>query len=400
MSKKCDLIKFRKTNKFIFFVFLASISYALIDLLSSQSKFFNDENLHPIIFSISYTFGISLSFILYIIYRIRNKSNKTKIKLVIDEQIPISFYSTFVKPATNKEKFLWIILTSILDFISCLLNSIFWVNLDNYLNTWAFTIIAMSLFSYWILKFKLFKHHYISMAIIVLIGILYNIFTDRFILENMKKNYIFYLVYSLNEILISFNYVLYKYLMDIKYIKSYEILFFDGLIELTLSIITLIITTNIGNIDNFWDYYQQLDLKEILIFFSIAIFYFIFTSLVLTVIDIFSPFHVFLLNNLSEVIIEFYNISNFGMDEYIFSLLSVIIVFIVTLVFVEIIELNFCNISSMTKENIKIRARLDTVTTFVDYKENKSDEVDKIEINNNNYLIELKNLEDKEFNDN
>ena len=238
------------------------------------------------------------------------------------------------------------------------------------------------------------------MAIIVLIGILYNIFTDRFILENMKKNYIFYLVYSLNEILISFNYVLYKYLMDIKYIKSYEILFFDGLIELTLSIITLIITTNIGNIDNFWDYYQQLDLKEILIFFSIAIFYFIFTSLVLTVIDIFSPFHVFLLNNLSEVIIEFYNISNFGMDEYIFSLLSVIIVFIVTLVFVEIIELNFCNISSMTKENIKIRARLDTVTTFVDYKENKSDEVDKIEINNNNYLIELKNLEDKEFNDN
>ena len=138
----------------------------------------------------------------------------------------------------------------------------------------------------------------------------------------MKKNYIFYLVYSFNEILISFNYVLDKYLMDIKYIKSYEILFFDGLIELTLSIITLIITTNIGNIDNFWDYYQQLDLKEVLIFFSIAIFYFIFISLVLTVIDIFSPFHVFLLNNLSEVIIGFYNISNFGMDEYIFSLLS------------------------------------------------------------------------------
>ena len=43
------------------------------------------------------------------------------------------------------------------------------------------------------------------------------------------------------------------------------------------------------------------------------------------------------------------------------------------LVFVEIIELNFCGLSKMTKENIELRARLDSMV---------SDENDIKDINN------------------
>ncbi len=49
-----------------------------------------------------------------------------------------------------------------------------------------------------------------------------------------------------------------------KYIKSYEIFFYQGLIELALSIISLIITTNIGYLDNFYEFIDNLDKKEIL----------------------------------------------------------------------------------------------------------------------------------------
>ena len=37
------------------------------------------------------------------------------------------------------------------------------------------------------------------------------------------------------------------------------------IIVLVLSIITLIITTKVGNVDNFWDYIYNLDSKEVLI---------------------------------------------------------------------------------------------------------------------------------------
>ena len=50
--------------------------------------------------------------------------------------------------------------------------------------------------------------------------------------------------------------------MHIKYIISFEILFYQGLIELSFGIITLIITTSINKVDNFIDFCKKLDVKE------------------------------------------------------------------------------------------------------------------------------------------
>ena len=159
-------------------------------------------------------------------------------------------------------------MVSFIDFTIRILSSIYWLNIDNYLNNWAFDIILMSLFSYLILNNKLYKHHYISISIniIVIIGLVYNVILDKFSKKNIEKYYEYYLTNILNGALYSLVFVLYKYIMIKKYIKSYEILFFEGLFESILSIITLIVTTNCGLIDNFWDFIDDLDKKEIIFF--------------------------------------------------------------------------------------------------------------------------------------
>ena len=272
---------------------------------------------------------------------------------------------------------------------SCILNCIYWVNNKNYFNSWGTTMIYLSLFSYWKLKMKLFKHHYISIIIIVIMGLLYNFFTERFEPENIKNNYIYYLMFSLNEILFGLTYVLYKYMMHIKFIKCYEILFYEGLIELPLSIIILIITTKIGYIDNFWDYYEQLDSNEVIIFIFITIINFIISLSMCVVDDIFSPFHVFLITILSELILAFINISESDIKISIISIILYIIILLMILIFIEIIELNFCGISEMTKRNIQLRTKTDSMATTmnllnVDEEEN--------EINYKGYIIELKDV--------
>ena len=361
MSKKYIMFNLKNINKLIFLVFIGALSFVSLTFVERESKFFDEENYHPIIYTISYSLGLCLSFILLIIYKIQNKrKNKKKILLIESGGTVASHTLSDVKKITHLEKYLWLLLVAIIDFIVCILNCIYWVNMSNYFNSWATTIIILSLFSYWILKMKLYKHHYISIISIDIMGILYNVLSNRFDSDIIGDNYKFYLIFSFNEILSYISYVLYKYLMYIKYIKSYEILFYQGLIELPLSIITLIITTSIGKIDNFWDYYEQLDKTEILVFIFLVIINFIYASIIYIIIDIFSPFHIFILNILSEVMTSFLNINEIDIKISIFAIILLIFSMIMSLIFIEVIELNFCDISKMTKRNIHLRSRIDS----------------------------------------
>ena len=323
----------------------------------------------PFIFNIIKSFGYSLSFILFIIYTIRNKRKNIK-----EDQLLV--WQNNINKISWKKKILWILLASIISFISSLLDSFFWINEgNNYLNLWTFYIIFLSLFSYWILKNKLYKHHYISIIIITIISLLYNIIVDKLNFEIIKKNYIIYLLGIAIIILYSLELVLNKYCMLIKYIKSYEILSFEGLIVLTLSIITLIIAIKIGYIDNFWNYYENIDIKEIIILISLTLIQFICGTLSLIIIDIFSPFYALLTDNVQDLIYFFYTLSEFKLFTIISTIVFLIIYIIMVLIFIELIELNFLGLSKMTKRNIELRARLESI------------ESNEYDINDTNNLI-------------
>ena len=365
--KKCNFISFGKTNKSILLVFVGALLYFALTFTEGESKFFAEENFHPVIYNITYNLGLCLSFLLYIIYNIRNKNqtnrNNTKINLVLAEGKESLMTSTLheVKQITTKEKYLLILLVSIIDFIASIFESIYWINVDNYINTWAINMIFLTLFSHCILRMKLYKHHFLCIITNIIIGILFNILSGRLSIDSIKKYYHFYLVSIFTMGLYSLTYVLEKYYMLIKYIKSYEILFLEGIIELFLSIITLIITTNIGHIDNFWDYWENLDANEIIIFFGLTLIYFLDYTLILFVLDIFTPFHVFLISIISEIILFFYKINEMKIIIAFLSIILIILDTFMILVFIELLELNFCDLSKMTVKNIELRAHIDSL---------------------------------------
>ena len=157
--------------------------------------------------------------------------------------------------------------------------------------------------------------------------------------------------------------------------KSYEILFIEGLILLVLSIITLIIAIKIGYIDNFWDYYENLDKTEIIIFISLSLIYFISGILTLIIIDIFSPFYLLLADNAQDIMFFFYSLDELNLFTIFSSFVFLIIYIFMILVFIELIELNFLGLSKMTKRNIELRAQIESI------------ESNEYDINDTNNLI-------------
>jgi len=404
MSRKCTKISFGKINRYIILILFGAIFRSLLTLLEQNSVNFENENKHPIVYSMIYSLGLCLNFILVLIIKFRKKSAKEveRKKSVVDNLLPLdkdnrinAFANMNIKQITNKEKYLWILLISIIDYISYVFFCKFWVNYDNYLNTWAFTIGFMSIFSYKILQIKYYRHHYLCIIVIIIEGISYNIISHKFYPEAFMKNYLYYLSFLVTEVIFSLLSVLDKYLIHKKYINSYEILFSQGIIEFILGLITLTITTKINKLDNFFDFIHSLSNngKEIVIFVALIIDQFFVYAVQITVIDIFSPFHVFLMKIINEFILFFStidkNINN--IKVLILTLVCIVTCLLMILIFIEIIELNFCGLSYMTKKNIELRAKLDSVLEVND------DE--KGGIDYEGYLLSLKDDKLKELND-
>ena len=249
--------------------------------------------------------GLCFSFIFLVIYKFHNKKKKRD-KIEVEQNYLMSLLvPNQTKLVSFIEKFLLISLVAGIDYLSLALSSLFYIYDANYVNSWPVIIISMTVFSYLFLKVKLYRHHYLSVFSIIILGLLYNILLDVFNKENMEKNYIYFITFLCSEILNSLVYFLYKYYMHIKYIISFEILFYQGLIELSFGIITLIITTSINKVDNFIDFCKKLDVKEGLLIVGLILTNFIYSTLLITIINIFSPFHIFLTSAFSDFLVFF-----------------------------------------------------------------------------------------------
>ena len=395
MVCKCKFISCGQMNRKIISIIFGALFYTSTLYLESVSGIFSGKNPHPIVYTLIYSLGLCLSFILFIVYKIRNKSHKNNVTSSVIEE---NFNNTTLNSSSNnkmvskKEKFLWILLVSIIDYIAFCINSIFWITSENYVNNWATNFLFITLFSYFILKVKLYKHHFISIGIIEIIGLFFNIPLGVFSADNIKKYYPYYLSYILTGIAFSLTYVIYKHMMIKKYIKTHEILFFEGVIVSLLGIITLIITTSSDSIDNFFDFLEKLKGIEILITILLLFSRFLFHLLIVIIIDIFSPFYVFFLYMIGETIIFFADITEKDFSTIIIGFICLFIAVFTILVFLELIELNCFGLSKMTKKNIELRAQLDSADEEKDY-------VDEKLIAYKGYEFELKSEESKEKNE-
>ena len=382
MSIKCNIISFGKINRYYLLILLGSIFYLFLVLIEIESKLFSEEEKHPIIYTLSYTFGLCLSFFVMIIYKILNRSKREKNDLFVNT-IKINDQKKITQ-TTKKEQFFWLLFVTLIDFTTFITYAINWIEMRVYLNYWSVNIISFSFFSYFILKKKLYKHHYLTIVTFIVFGVLFDLILGRFITDYLINN----LINFVTEILFSLTYVMFKFYMLKKFIKPYEILFFMGFIESILGIITLIITTNNDYVDNFYLYYDKLDTKEVFFFILLSIDFFAYNLMLVTIIDIFSPFHIFLMNIFNELMNYFIHINEENPATSIITLIFMLICIFMALVYIEIIQLNFCGLSDMTNKNIELRARLDTDLI-------NNNEGDKVEVSCQGYTFELNNINNK-----
>ena len=394
MAIKCRVITCGKINKKIILIIVGGLVYSLHLYIESESEIFGgNTNEFPVIYTMMYSICLCLSFSLLLIFNVYSKKKKDKItsSLIEDkENIIFEKNDTIKKKIISwKEKLLWIFLVSIIDYIAYLFSSIYWLDNGNYVDTLQTNIIFMSIFAYLILKLKLHKHHYLCISVIIIRSIAYTIIFNVYKKDPSKKNDIVpYIVSFVTEIVFSLTYVMSKYFMLIKYIHPFEIMFFEGIFELFFSIMTLIISSRIGKLDNISHFLEKFKYMEVFILISWIIVNFIYHAILFKVIDIFSPFYIHISILLSEFLSFFVKLNGLSIGQLIFYIISFIVCPFMILVFLEIIELNFCGLSEMTAKNIELRALLDSAI-------NDENDGGKISIGADEYSIELERKSQK-----
>ena len=370
MSNKCKLISLGKTNKKIFLIISAVIFKIFVWQFEQLSYFDEGDTIlrfNNILKSFFYSLGLLLSFSLYLIYIKCNKSTKEKLYIEKNNYTLVSI-SKSIKTVSKLEKFLWILIISVIDFISNLIGSIIGFGLLYTPSSWTINIIVMSLYSYCILKIKLYKHHYLSIILFSFLLIIYNLIQHIIILQYndsfLETSFYYYIFDFIAITLNCLVYVLYKKFMQKTYLKPFEILFFQGLIELILLSILIVILVKCEVIYILEYFYEWI--KEIGVIYYILLIFFNFGyySHIYIIIDIFSPFHVFLIVFSFYALFYVYESASFLSKKFdyinvVYLIIMGLILFF-TLVFIEIIELNCFGLSNMTKKNIELRAIIDS----------------------------------------
>ena len=101
----------------------------------------------------------------------------------------------------------------------------------------------------------------------------------------------------------------------------------------------------------FYTYIDGIDGTEIGLFIGLVFVNFLSSIVLYIIIDIFSPFHIFLVDIFSQIILFFVD-ENIGSKINITIICSIFLVLclFMSLIFIEIIQLNFCGLSTMTKK--------------------------------------------------
>ena len=363
---KC--INFGDVNKRLLIPIFGGIIRLIYIFLVHQNPKYEIATKNPFILNIYTSVGMIFSFIPYLILKYRSKtksisSNASQIQSKLNiEFIHSDLYEEIEIDQSKKYKL--IICSSIFDFLQVLLLTIFCIYC-NY-NLWIFDILFMSLFSNLILKTKLYRHQYFSMIIIIILGFILNIIKYFNLGDTKNKLDPFELSMKLlSEICLSLSMVIVKYNMEKTYCSPYEICIWEGLIDLILNIIILVIVNQlrvtISGIEypnNFYELFDNYDINDLIICFVELIMNAIYNMVIFVTCDFFTPFHILI----TSIIKEFYSYLQTD-GNLVLNILGICILIFIAfmfLVFVEIIELNFWNISYNTKKNIELRSLTDS----------------------------------------
>ena len=258
----------------------------------------------------------------------------------------------------------------------------------------ALEIIFIIIVSKFLLNLKLYKHHYIGLFIFVLFSLSIDISFNK---SCFKPGLFFVFFYCVYLILDSITITYEKYMMDKLGYSPYIIIFCLGLLFLFTAITGTIILLLVDGlfydgknykIEGFVDYFEKNDYKESIIHLVyLTGFRFPINILNILTVYYFTQFHTYTI----YVCIKLLDIllTKTIAKKYL-SLVILVFQFFGLLIFLEIIELNFCNLDKNTKRNIESRINSETEKWFreqdIDNEYSGASEKIKIELSPGYYV--------------
>lgn len=362
------IISFGKVNKKILVAIFGGLARLIYKFVINLNPKFISVVYNPFLLSIYTEIGMILAFIPFLILksRIREQKNnsitKYTKKQIQKHKLLIEYEHYDIYKSTKWDKFKLIIISTIFDFLQTLLIYIFCMYCVY--NLWIFDIIFISLFSYLILKAKLYKHQYISMIVIIILGFGLNIIEYFKSEEQVKIKPVEIFIKFIAEIFFCLNVVVNKHNMEKNFCTSYEICIWEGVINLILFVISLSIINSIGATiagikypNNIYEYRNNFDKNDLYVIILVIVVSCVYNLLVIVTCEIFTPCHVLILLIINEC--NYYLKMNKNKILNFIGFLILLLIFFMFLFFIEVIELNLFGISINTKKNIGIRANDD-----------------------------------------
>ena len=387
---------FSKLNK-NHFLFLSFIIIKIIDELCRNYMEKVDDIIR--IFHHNYIGSLSdfLSIIPFIIIKIRSKDiSKNELKKENikekeqDSNNDIEYIYSDQKTENNikraKRIFKFLIIVSIFDFLASYLDIIFTIikifTKDNLLinkvennSSILFSIISMYVLSILILHSPFYRHHYVSMAINLLLLIIL-IILDIINIVNRKLSYIYVIEKTIIIILYSFEDVLAKILLSIDSISPYIYLLYRGILVNILaflfSFVFIFVKIPDENGDKscvfsrFWKIYEY---KLNILFYIIMFFNEYFMDLnIFLIIDKFSPIHFAMASIISYFISSLFSIflsENDKISNFFYKLGIYLVLIVTSLIYNEFIILNFCGLQKYTQLFLQKEANEDIQQSII-----------------------------------
>ena len=380
------MIKIGKIEKLLLLPVSGGLFFIPFTLILKYTEVKN----HSIILSLCSSLGMMLSLIPLLISRINmkramsNKNIRHKIKKENKIEIPLIYNKN--NSEIKAHKFIYIFISSLADFIQTIIEATI-VNYEIKVNFWLLDLLFLAIISYLLMRLKLYKHQILSMSLIIILGIFLDLFLGS--LKELFNNFWYFLSKIFSEFCYSFSMVLNKYCMEFKFSRPYEVCLFIGLYTFFFYLIILIISsfiscnfnfceledekTGLKYFDSFSIYTSKIDLKEFfLLIIEIINIGYINISLVLT-IKYFTPYHSMIILIIGRMILTIEKLFS-EIDLYnIIYIIILIFIFFGLIVYLEIIELNFCGIQKNTKDNIEKRGDIDTLLADENSSRNSSD---------------------------
>ena len=317
---------------------------------------------HIIITNIIIAISKLFTLIPFILYKLNSKAVYS---YEIQNNNSLEQFYKINKQKIIKGKWWYNLLSSIIHFVQA---TLFIYTISIRTNYWILTLLFEALLYYLIFKIKLYKHHYLSIIICILIGLAIDLILE-YIKNDLKNNLLFVLFRIIREILFSLHDVLNKYIIEKKYCFIYEISLFNGITNTFFFMIFVIFDYFFFKLDDYGEYFRNFNGSELLIIFGVII-----TQLGIYLAAIITnknntPCHVF-------IILVFGQLAHYidFSSKSIVAFICFIFILIMSLIFNEIIELNFCGLSDNIKRNIINRAEKENFNIEKNFLIDTSDE--------------------------